>query len=150
MSNCPQFILSLVVCSNRELTPSFCRKSYLKKIRLLNLLHKFEYFKLAEFPAHNPCLLIDAATLAKQQEPDVNARQACNYFVRTGVCKYANMCLYSHSTTRPQQLGAGGARSTFTTLIFPAMYTDNMLLGYELLKFNPDSGKVKDDSCHKI
>lgn len=44
------------------------------------------------------------------------------------------MCTNLHSSELHEPL---------TTLIFPNMY-NNMLLGYEVLKFNPDTGKHRD------
>jgi len=62
-------------------------------------------------------------------------REKCQYFLKTGVCKYGNFCnkthIYEFMPNEP-----------LTTLIIPNMYT-NMLLGYELLQLNNDSGKFR-------
>lgn len=56
--------------------------------------------------------------------------EKCGYFIKTGVCKYANLCSKSHIIS---------SNEIFTTLIFPAMYS-TMLLGYELLKNDQNNG----------
>ncbi|CAF1049930.1 unnamed protein product [Brachionus calyciflorus] len=63
---------------------------------------------------------------------DFNRWEKCNYFIKTGVCKYGNFCTKSHVID---------ANQSYTTLIFPGMYS-NMLLGYELLKSDKDSDEA--------
>jgi hypothetical protein len=60
-------------------------------------------------------------------------REKCQYFLKTGVCKYGNFCNKTH-------IYEFGPNEPLTTLIIPNMYT-HMLLSYELLQLNNDSGK---------
>lgn len=79
-----------------------------------------------EQPTHNPYY-------PYQYIPgDEDSREKCNFFIKTGVCKYGNTCTRSHLINNSNE--------PLTTLIFPGMYM-NMLLGYELLKLDAYSGK---------
>lgn len=78
---------------------------------------------------HNPVFLVDVSSVG------ANSNKLCTPFLRTGVCKYSNMCTNSHIVISAYN------QEPLTTLIFPGMYT-NMLLGYEVLSVNLESGKT--------
>ena len=77
-----------------------------------------------KLPWHNPILLIDMSEIDKE-------KKKCKYFEKTGACKYDNRCLNSHHLDFKNL--------SMRTLIFPGMYM-NMLMGYEILTRNLDSG----------
>ena len=106
-------------------------KKYVKNI--LNNLYSFlmklqnEKQTIERYPAHNPIVLIDLSQLESAK------KNMCTFFAKTGVCKYANTCLNSHT------LNVDPQRESLTTLIIPGMYV-NMLHGYEVLSLNLESG----------
>lgn len=93
------------------------------------LARRYNKSSLEQYPAHNPIFTIDASQIHTIDQ------RMCLPFLKTGVCKYANMCVNSHT------LDSEFSNKKLTTLIFPGMYT-NMLLGYEILSVNLESDEV--------
>ena len=90
-----------------------------------------------ERPTHNPFMPSTSLTTRPQPQAQVDELpQICPYFLKTGVCKYGNMCTKAHMYDQNQH----DFHEPMNTLIIPGMYK-NMLLGYELIQLDNDCGK---------
>ncbi len=78
-------------------------------------------------PTHNPTIEVLPSTSC---QVDI-----CKFFIKTGACKYGNLCNKAHMHDSNQN----SFIEPMNTLIIPGMYR-NMLLGYELLQIGDDCG----------